>query len=198
MKFRNVLTVLAAGIMTCGGVSGLAAETPAPKSSKVLIAFFSYSGNTRAAAKQIQEKVGGDLYEIKPRKPYPSSHNACVVIARKEIKSGTAPALAEEKDITGYDIIFLGSPNWWGTMAPPVLSFIKKNNFAGKTVIPFFTHGGGGVQNCEKDMRRICGSVGASKILGAGVYTGSLFRERVPELEQWAEKSLKEALSKKK
>ena len=197
MKFRNVLTVFAAAIMTCGGVSGSAADAP-KKSSKVLIAFFSYSGNTRAAAGQIRKKVGGDLFEIKPQKHYPTSYNACVALAKKEIKEGYTPALEGTIDLAGYDVIFLGSPNWWGTMAPPVLSFIKKNDLSGKIIIPFFTHGGGGVQNCEKEMRKCCEVAGTGKVLPAGVFAGNLFSAPVPELEQWAEKSLKEALVKKK
>lgn len=199
LRSRAVLSSLVSAAMAIGGLSASAAEAQKkPEAGKVLIAFYSYTGNTRAAAEQIRKAVGGDWFEIKPLKPYPSSHSACVAQAKKEIRDGFAPALADEIDLTPYEVIFLGSPNWWGTMAPPVLAFIKKNRFTGKTIIPFFTHGGGGVQHCEEDMRKYCEAADAGKILDPGVYSGKLCREPIPELAQWAEKSLKDAQVKKK
>lgn len=194
MNIRSMLNkVLAAAAGVCA-LSAMAAEkTEAKDSPKVLIAFYSYTGNTRAAALQIQKKVGGDLFEIKPVKAYPTVYKTCVAVAKKEINAGYLPPLAEEIDISKYSIIFIGSPNWWGTMAPPVHTFIKNSSIEGKTIIPFFTHGGGGMQNCESDMVKYCEAGNAGRILNAFSCPGSSTKEPVPELEQWAADSMKQA-----
>ena len=194
MNIRSMLNkVLAAAAGVCA-LSAMAAEkTEAKDAPKVLIAFYSYTGNTRAAALQIQKKVGGDQFEIKPVKAYPTVYKTCVAVAKKEINAGYLPPLAEEIDISKYSIIFIGSPNWWGTIAPPVGTFIKNSTIEGKTIIPFFTHGGGGMQNCEADVQKYCEAGNAGKILKAFTCPGSLTKEPVPELEQWAADSMKQA-----
>jgi len=199
MNIRSMLSkTLAAAAAVCA-LSTMAAEKPAAKDSpKVLIAFYSYSGNTRAAAAQIRKKVGGDLFEIRPAKAYPANYKSCVAIAKKEILAGHLPPLAEEIDISKYNIIFIGSPNWWGTIAPPVGTFIKNNDIEGKTIIPFFTHGGGGMQNCEKDILKYCEAGNAGKVLKAFTCLGNLTKEPVPELEQWAADSMKQSKAGKK
>ena len=196
MKSKTILISLVSGAMALSALSAPAADAP-KAAPKVLIAFYSYSGNTRAAAGQIQKAVGGELYEIKPQKPYPSSHSACVTQAKKEINAGFTPPLTDNKDLSGYDVIFLGSPNWWGTMAPPVHTFIKDQNLSGKVIIPFFTHGGGGMQQCETDMRKYCEAAEAGRILKAAAYPGSMTKNDLPELAKWAKDSLKEARKKK-
>lgn len=132
-------------------------EKVSAEPSKVLIAYFSWSGNTRTAAEYIQKATGGTLFEIKPLKAYPDDYDECVDQAKKECRDGFKPELASKVDqMDQYDVIFVGSPNWWGTMAPPVATFLTSYDFKGKTVIPFFTHGGGGVQNCERDAHQLC------------------------------------------
>ncbi len=194
MRIRTMLTtILAAAAGICSLCATAAEKTEAKDAPKVLIAFYSYSGNTRAAAMQIQKKVGGDLFEIKPAKAYPTNYKNCVAVAKQEIRDGHLPPLAEEIDISKYSIIFIGSPNWWGTIAPPVGTFIKNSTIEGKTIIPFFTHGGGGMQNCEADVQKYCEAGNAGKILKAFTCPGSLTKEPVPELEQWAADSMKQA-----
>ena len=196
MNSQSLLkTLMAAVAAFCALTAPTAEGTKA--SSKILIAFYSYSGNTRAAAQQIQGKVGGELYEIKPQKPYPANYKHCVAQAKKEILAGFTPPLADEISLEKYEIIFIGSPNWWGTMAPPVLSFIKLHDFSGKTIIPFFTHGSGGMQNCESDMIKYCETARAGKILKAAAFLGSSMKTPVPELVQWAENAVKAAGKKK-
>ena len=194
MNIRSMLNkILAVAAAVCASVV-MAAEKPSAKDSpKVLIAFYSYSGNTRAAAMQIQKKVGGDLFEIKPAKAYPTNYKKCLAVSKQEIRDGHLPPLAEEIDISKYSIIFIGSPNWWGTIAPPVGTFIKNSGIEGKIIIPFFTHGGGGMQNCEADVQKYCEAGNAGKILKAFTCPGSLTKEPVPELEQWAADSMKQA-----
>ena len=112
---------------------------------KVAIVYFSHSGNTRAVARYIQAEVGGDLVEIQPMEPYPNNYDAVVRQAKRELNAGFKPALkAVAEDIGEYDTLFLGSPNWWSTIAPPLQTFLSENDLSGKTLIPFITHGGGG------------------------------------------------------
>lgn len=195
MKFRTLTAALAA-MLSLTGAAAEKGKTPAPAGNRVLIAFYSYSDNTRAAAKQIQAKIGGELHDIKPEKPYPAQRKACVVQAKKEIRDGFTPKLTDTIDLAKYDIIFLGSPNWWGTIAPPVLAFIKTHDLSGKIIIPFFTHGGGGMQNCESDMRKYCEAAKAAKILPAATYYGSQTHKPLPELVSWASASLDAARKK--
>lgn len=128
-------------------------------SSKILIAYYSYSGNTREVAEAIHNEVGGDLFEIKTEDSYPEEYRQMTTQAKKEITGGYRPKLTSQiEDIAQYDIIFLGSPNWWGTITPQVSSFLETYDLSGKTVIPFITHGGGGVQNTVTDMTAQCRS----------------------------------------
>ncbi len=167
MNGKAMVCAMSAAILGVFGSSAEAAQTPAKavESSKILIAYYSWSpaGNTRYAAGQIQKATGGTLFEIKPVKPYSTDYNACLKEAKKDIRGGVKPALASKADLSKYDVIFVGSPNWWGTMAPPVLTFLSSGNFKGKTVVPFFTNGGGGMQNCEKDIRKALPGVNVVK-----------------------------------
>jgi len=124
---------------------------------QVLVVYFSRSGNTRRMANFIHQQVGGTLHEIQPEKPYPDSYNATVDQAKREIKAGHKPALRSTLDhIEAYDTIFVGSPNWWSTIAPPVATFLSANDLSGKTVVPFCTHGGGGLGRIGRDIARLC------------------------------------------
>ena len=128
----------------------------APK-PKILIAYYSYSGNTKAVAEAIQKGVGGDIFEIKAEGSYPEEYRAMTQQAKKEIQDNYRPKLIGKIDNIGqYDVIFLGSPNWWGTITPQVSSFLASYDLSGKRVIPFITHGGGGVQNTIRDLTVQC------------------------------------------
>ena len=125
--------------------------------AKILVAYYSYSGNTRQVANAIHNKVGGDIFKIKTEGSYPADYNAMITQAKKEIQNGYRPKLTTSiADIDKYDIVFLGSPNWWGTITPQVSSFLEQYNVSGKTVIPFITHGSGGFQNTVYDMTAQC------------------------------------------
>ncbi len=129
-------------------------ETNAPK---VLIAYYSYSGNTKEVAAAIQKQTGGDLFEIKAEGTYPESYREMSRQVQQELRDGFRPRLtAVVDDISRYDVIFIGSPVWWGTVTPQVSSFLESHDLAGKTVIPFITHGGGGAANTIRDMTAIC------------------------------------------
>lgn len=107
----------------------------------ILIAYFSYSGNTRELAKYIQEFTDGDLFEILPLHDYPKEYIPCTELARKEKENHILPALKTDVvNLKDYSIVFVGCPSWWHTAPMAVFSFLERNDFSGKTVIPFCTH----------------------------------------------------------
>lgn len=125
--------------------------------SKILVAYYSYSGNTKAVAEQIQKGTDGDLFEIQPIKPYSKNYQEVVDQAKKEINDNYKPALKTKvKDIDKYDVIFVGSPCWWATIAPPIATFLSSYNLSGKTVIPFMTHEGSLMGHSENDIKALC------------------------------------------
>lgn len=122
-----------------------------------IIAYYSYSGNTREVATAISNELGVDIFEIATKEIYPKDYNETILQAKNEINKKYTPELKTTiSDIEKYDIIFLGTPNWWGSLPPAVRSFIHFHNLSGKKIIPFITHGGGGVQNIIKEIEELC------------------------------------------
>jgi flavodoxin len=124
---------------------------------KILVIYFSRSGNTRALAHQIHQMVGGDIMEIQPAEPYPDNYHEVVEQARAELDSGYRPPLKTNvEDMASYDFVFVGSPNWWQTIAPPVQSLLSQVDLSGKIIAPFITHGGGGRGTGVVDIAALC------------------------------------------
>ena len=99
----------------------------------------------------------GDLRELKPQKPYSFSYNTAVKEVREEIERGYCPTLIQGAEtIENAEVIFIGSPNWLKTFAPPVLSFLRAVDLSKKTIIPFCTHGGGGFGRMIEDYKKEC------------------------------------------
>ncbi|MEN6410970.1 MAG: flavodoxin [Anaerolineaceae bacterium] len=120
---------------------------------KILIAYFSHTGNTRTIAEQIHANVNSDLFEIVTVNPYPDDYDTLVDLAKQEQNENARPALSTHvEDMDSYDVIFIGYPNWWGTMPMPVFTFLEEYNFSGKTIIPFCTHAGSGLGHSESDI----------------------------------------------
>jgi flavodoxin len=152
----------------------------------ILIACFSRSGNTRKIANLIQQEVGGTLHEIQVAVPYPASYNAVVEQAKKEIQAGYKPALQSALDhIESYNTIFVGSPNWWSTIAPPVATFLSEYDMSGKTIVPFCTHGGGGLERIGQDIAKLCPQ---STVLSSFEIYGSGAGNAQAEVSAWLRK----------
>ena len=119
-----------------------------PSNPKILIVYFSHTGNTQLAAWQVQAAVGGQLFELQTAEDYPDDAEACGARARQELKENIRPALVSDlTDISRYDTIFIGYPIWWN-LAPRIIdTFIETHHLAGKTLIPFATSGGSGITN---------------------------------------------------
>ena len=139
----------------------------------VMVAYFSHSGNTQVIANQIHEIAGGDIFKIDPIDQYPNEYNAVVEQARKELDQGFLPELKTNvENPASYNEIYLGYPNWWGTVPRPVASFLSTNELSGKTIVPFCTHEGSGLGRSVADIRKLC--PGSTVMEGFAVKGGSV------------------------
>lgn len=113
-------------------------------SGKELIACFSWSGNTRGIAHEIQRQTGAELFEISPLNPYSDDYNTVLMEARRDQHDKARPELdAHIEDFDQYDVILLGYPNWWASIRMPIATFLEEYDFRGKITVPFCYHGGG-------------------------------------------------------
>lgn len=114
-------------------------------------------GNTEVVAKLIQEQTGADLFKIEPVAPYSMDYSACIEQAKQDQRRDARPELKTyPENMESYDTVYLGYPNYWGTMPMAVFTFLEKFDFTGKTIRPFCTHEGSGLGNSLQDIRRIC------------------------------------------
>ena len=172
---RILVTLLMAAMMTlltaCGGGGTQAAAdvpakqeqkatttTPAGEWKRVLVAYFSRAdentgvgwiekGNTRILA----ERMHGDLFEIRAVQEYPKEYRPATEFAKQEKAENARLALVGElPDLSKYDVVFLGYPIWWSDMPMPVYTFLDRENFAGKIILPFCTHEGSGLSGTDR------------------------------------------------
>lgn len=123
--------------------------------SKTLVAYFSYSGNAKAAAEKMAKIAEADLFEIQTVTPYSADYQKCVDEARKELQENARPGLTGKvEDMSSYDRIILGFPNWCSTCPMPVLSFLEEYDLQGKKIDIFVTNGGGGTGNSAQDIQK--------------------------------------------
>ena len=130
---------------------------------RVLIAYFSHGGEnliddqivdlkgkgiTKGVAETLQSKleakgIKSNLFQIEPLIPYPTAYEQTLARSKDEYENGSAPLINDGPNgFEAYDIVFLGYPNWWGTIPAPILSFLRDHDMKGKTIVPFVTHGG--------------------------------------------------------
>lgn len=125
--------------------------------SKVLVVYYSFSNTTRMLAEEISKQTGGDIRELVSEKTYSFNYNTAAKEIRNEIERGYCPKLLSGlESVDSYEYIFLGTPNWFKSYAPPVLSFLRNVDLKGKTIIPFCTHGGGGFGQIEINIAKEC------------------------------------------
>lgn len=156
--------------------------------AKTLVAYFTLTGNTEKAAKIVAEETNADLYKIELVTPYPSEYKEQTELAKKELAEGILPPIKPwPENIAEYDVVFIGSPVWWGTMSTPVHTFLSSGVLKGKTVIPFVTHGGGGADKSFSDTERLCKDC---KVITDG-WSG--YSRITLGLGKWAKKNLEQA-----
>ena len=114
-------------------------------------------GNTEVIAEYIHELASADLFKVEPAVEYPADYMECIDVAKKEQQKDARPELKESlDDISAYDTIYIGFPNWWGTLPMPMFTQLEKLDFAGKTVKPFVTHEGSGFGSSKRDLAKLC------------------------------------------
>lgn len=143
-------------------------------------------GNTEVAAELIQKAAGGDLFEVETVKTYAVDYTACTVEAKTELRAKERVAVKNYKDdLEKYDTIFVGYPNWWGTMPMVMVTFLEHYDLSGKKIIPFCTHEGSGMGVSERDLKNIC--TGAVVMSGLPIH-GSEAAPSEERVSAWAKK----------
>ncbi len=113
-------------------------------SGKILIAFFSWGGNTRGIANEIRSQTGADIFEIELVNPYSTNYNTVLDEAQRDQNKQARPEIKNKvENMEQYDTIILGYPNWWASIPMPIATFLEQYDFSGKTIVPFCSHGGG-------------------------------------------------------
>lgn len=140
-------------------------------------------GNTETAAGIIRELTGAELFRLEPVRAYSKSYNACIAEAQADQRRDARPELKRyPESLDGYDVIYLGYPNYWGTMPMCVFTFLEHFDLSGKTIRPFCTHEGSGLGRSEADIRRLCPGADVKK--GLALHGGSVGSAR-PAIETW-------------
>ena len=112
-------------------------------------------GNTEKAAKMIAELTGAELFKIEQKVPYAADYYTCIDQAKKDLQAKVRPELVSlPENLDGYDEIYLGYPNYWGTMPMAVYTFLEAFDFTGKKIHPFCTHEGSGLAGTERDIKK--------------------------------------------
>ena len=181
MRKLILAMLIVMAVMTCS----FAAE------AKMLVVVFSRAdenygvgyvevGNTMKIAQMIAAKTGAELFEVAPAKKYPADYDTCIDVAKKEQNQKARPAIAQDKDISENDIIFLGYPVWWGDIPMCLYTFIESHDWAGKTVIPFCTHEGSGSGRTDRTLKA---ALKGAEVRRAMAMRGAVAQKAGPDAE---------------
>lgn len=147
MKKLRLFTIIAAMItlVSCGQ----------KKAQKVLVIYYSQTGNTEFVANEIAQRLHAEVERIEAMNPYDGDFRQTIERCMKEREEGIIPDIQPVKsDISKYDVIFIGYPVWFGTYAPPVITFLKNTDLSGKKIVPFCTFGSGGLESSVIDLKK--------------------------------------------
>lgn len=112
-------------------------------------------GNTEKAAKLLSELTGAELLKLEQAVPYSEDYKTCIAEAKRDLQNRARPEVLNlPENLDGYDEIYLGYPNYWGTMPMAVYTFLEKYDFSGKKIYPFCTHEGSGLSGTERDIEK--------------------------------------------
>ncbi len=140
-------------------------------------------GNTQHVADMIQKLIGGETFQIEMAKPYSKIYNECTNEAQADQRRNARPELScYPESIEEYNTIYLGYPNYWGTMPMAVFTFLEHFNFAGKTIKPFCTHEGSGLGSSVSDIKKLCPTAKVEK--GLAIH-GTRIDKSKAEIENW-------------
>ena len=142
-----------------------------------------YTGNTEVAAGIIAELTGADVFKIQQLEPYSKDYNECIAQAQNDQKQDARPQLKDYPEaIDDYDVIYLGYPNYWGTMPMAVFTFLEHFDFSGKIIKPFCTHEGSGLGGSIDDIQKLCPNAQIKK--GLAIRGGSVEKYR-KDIDKW-------------
>lgn len=144
-------------------------------------------GHTAAAAEYIQEATGGKLFELETVKTYVADHMKMIYEAKEELEKGIRPELKSYPDMTPYDTVFLGFPNWWNTLPMPVVGFLEHCSWQEKKIIPFVTSGGSGFGKSLEDLEKYCPG---AEIVEGGAFLGHEVDESREGISSWAKQAM--------
>lgn len=148
-------------------------------------------GNTEVVAEFIQKAVGGDLFEVETVKSYSDDYYVCIDEAKKELHSNARPELKRyPADLGEYDVIFVGYPNWCGTMPMAMFTLLESCDLKCVKIIPFCTNEGSGMGSSERDLRKIC--PGAEIVDGLSI-CGSEAIQSENKVAEWAKRAISKA-----
>jgi flavodoxin len=140
-------------------------------------------GNTEVAANMIAELTDAELFKIEQVCPYSKNYNECISQAQDDQKRNARPELKKyPNSLDEYDTVYLGFPNYWGTMPMAVFTFLEKFDFNGKTIKPFCTHEGSGMGKSIRDIESIC--TGAKVEKGLAIHGAAVSRAK-KDIEKW-------------
>ena len=140
-------------------------------------------GNTEVIAEYIRDYTGADMFKVERKIPYARDYNTCIAESQMEQRNNERPELVKElKSIDEYDIIYVGSPIYWGTMPNPMFTQLEKLNWNGKVVKPFTTHEGSGLGNVVVDLKSIC--VGATVEAGLAIRGATVYQSK-DKVKNW-------------
>lgn len=152
-----------------------------------LIIYFSVYGSTKKFAQLVQQRVGGDLVEVKPVVPYQTGYKELLDFSKREVDSRVLTPFQElDIDISKYDTVFVGYPMWWYSYPPIIKNFFAKYDMAGKTIVPFNTHEGSGDGGTY---REIAHDLPQSKVLeGLAIRGGDMGDHQKGRIDAWLER----------
>lgn len=168
-------------------------------SKKVLVVYLSRTGNTKVVAEMIHRQVGGAIVALELRQPYPENYRTIVEQVAEENRSGFLPPLKTTIDsMERYAVVFVGFPTWGMQLPPPIKSFLKQYNLAGKTIVPFNTNAGYGIGSSFQTLKELCPN---STVLEGFTMKGGVERDGIRlaikgEVAQQAEREIKAWLRK--
>lgn len=159
MKPSKLILTLIVFTAMCMNICACKGNTEGGKSGKVLIAYFSATGTTAKAANLIAEETGGELYRIEPAQPYTGADlNWNDKASRSSVEMNdpnSRPAIKGNKaNIADYDTVYIGYPIWWGVAPRIINTFIESHDLKGKTIRPFATSGGSGIEQSVEELKK--------------------------------------------
>ncbi len=140
-------------------------------------------GNTEVIAEYIKDLTGAELFKVERKKPYAKDYNSCIKEAQIEQERNERPELVKVlPSIDGYEVVYVGSPIYWGGLPQPMLTQLEKLNFKGKIVRPFTTHEGSGLGNIPNQLKSICKD---AEVLGGLAIRGSSVHSAKNKVAEW-------------